>query len=238
MRAALDAAVAGLARGADAAAAEQASSPEEQASSAGSSQLGLQVSPLPRWSTTAGWGVQAGYADPLHAAGSMHRTGRLPCACTGYQHACSLGAARCRELAWTAAELWRSCPGVVKAVAVMREPVQGIVELLAELWGASSLPGRYARAALAELVASAQAHGLPAAPAAHLLDLRIAVQLGLGPQVRAFVRCLCPPPRLCLGSLTTPAKPVPACCALPGSDSRPTLQYGRGQPPRLSWLSG
>ena len=149
MRAALDAAVAGLARGADAAAAEQASSPEEQASSAGSSQLGLQVSPLPRWSTTAGWGVQAGYADPLHAAGSMHRTGRLPCACTGHQHACSLGAARCRELALTTAELWRSCPGVVKAVAVMREPVQGIVELLAELWGASSLPGRHARAVLA-----------------------------------------------------------------------------------------
>lgn len=58
-----------------------------------------------------------------------------------------------------------------------------MVDLVAELWTSAGLPGRYARAVLAELIAAAQAHGLPSPPAAHVLDLQIAAQLGLGCQV-------------------------------------------------------
>ena len=224
VRAALDAAVAGLPRGADAAAAEQATAPGEQAPSAASPQLGLQVSPLPRMLDR----FRLRGADPgclLHTAGSAHKPGCPCCACIS-QHPCSLGAARRWELELTTAELRHSCPGVLKAMAVIQDSVQDIVELLAELWGTSGLPGRYARAVLAELVASAQAHGLPAPPAAHLLDLQISIQLGLGSQVKPVAHCLCTFLGLCLGSRTTAVKPVPAGSALSGN--RPTLRYGLG----------
>ena len=66
--------------------------------------------------------------------------------------------------------------------------LQAVQDMLAELEADEDVPGSYLRAVLAELFAAAHSNSVPVPPAAHVLDLKLAVQLSLGSQVAIISR--------------------------------------------------